>query len=328
LSLTAMQRQPEVSDIHASSSALKSFSTMIAADGIEECRRACGGHGFLACSGLPELLTSYLQNPTVEGDNHMLPQQVIKVLLKLVQAVQSKEDVEKFKGCDLFALVPSLENIMSGTQDRCRAEASDDMNDLSILLLALRHRAARLLSVVAKNLNDDMMKKGKSFQEAWNNGLVSMAKASKGYALFLLVRNFMEGILGEQRNRLLGHAEVGVLRDLAKLFALYWIEKDAGDFLEDGYFSKKQASWISPNVLKALDAVRPNAVALVDARDFTDFRLKSALGRYDGNVYPHIMEAARRDPLNAVDPGPAYDPALKQLIAGGVEAYTGTASRL
>jgi acyl-CoA oxidase len=35
----------EVSDVHASSSALKSFTTMIAADGIEECRKACGGHG-------------------------------------------------------------------------------------------------------------------------------------------------------------------------------------------------------------------------------------------------------------------------------------------
>jgi acyl-CoA oxidase len=320
--------QPEVSDIHSSLSALKSFTTMIAADGIEECRRACGGHGFLASSGLPELMTSFLQNPTVEGDNHMLPQQVIKVLLKLVQAVQNKEGVENWKACDSFALVPSLENILFGTQDRCRAEKSNDMNDLSIILLALRHRATRLLVLVGKRLNDDMTMNGKTFQEAWNNGLVGMAKASKAYSLFLLHRNFMEGIIEEQRSKLLGYAEVAVLRDLARLFALYWIEKDIGEFLEDGYFSKKQASWISPNVLKALDAVRPNAVALVDARDFSDFRLKSALGRYDGNVYPYIMEAARRDPLNAVDPGPAYEPALKRLISGGVGVYNGTASRL
>jgi acyl-CoA oxidase len=55
-----------VADIHASSSALKSFTTTVAADGMEDCRKACGGHGFLACSGLPELVTTYLQNPTVE----------------------------------------------------------------------------------------------------------------------------------------------------------------------------------------------------------------------------------------------------------------------
>ena len=32
--------------LHATSSALKSLCTTIGCDGIEECRRACGGHGF------------------------------------------------------------------------------------------------------------------------------------------------------------------------------------------------------------------------------------------------------------------------------------------
>jgi acyl-CoA oxidase len=73
----------EVTDIHASSSGLKSFTTTVAADGMEDCRKACGGAGLLECSGLPQLFTTYLQNPTVEEDNHMLPQQVVKVLLKL-----------------------------------------------------------------------------------------------------------------------------------------------------------------------------------------------------------------------------------------------------
>jgi acyl-CoA oxidase len=56
----------QVADIHATSSALKSFNTTVAADGIEECRKACGGHGFLSSSGLPELMCAYLQSPTVE----------------------------------------------------------------------------------------------------------------------------------------------------------------------------------------------------------------------------------------------------------------------
>jgi len=112
------------------------------------------------------------------------------------------------------------------------------------------------------------------------------------------------------------------LLDLARLFGLYWLEKDLGEFLEDGYLNSSQARWVAPSVLKALDKVRPNAVALVDARDISDFRLKSALGRFDGNVYPHIMKAAEKDPLNLVDPGPGYDPALKLLIHGGAGAYT------
>ena len=316
-----------MADIHASSSSLKSFCTIVAGDGIEDCRKACGGHGFLACSGLPELITTYLQNPTVEGDNHMLPQQVIKVLLKLVQAVQTNDGLDQYETCDSYGLVPSLKAIIhsSGIAERCQATRPGQLYDLDILLLAFRHRAARLLAQVASQINSAVMN-GTSMQHAWNNALVAMARTSRAYSLFLLLRNFIEGINGSSNE--VGPAETKVLTDLARLFALYWIEKDMGDFLEDGYLSAKQADWVRSGVLECLDVVRPNAVGLVDAFDFSDFRLKSALGRYDGNVYPSIMEAAARDPLNQVDPGPAYDPELKRLIAGGIGVYNGTASRL
>eukprot|EP00934_Nitzschia_sp_Nitz4_P008687 Nitzschia sp. Nitz4//scaffold260_size33533//8060//12901//NITZ4_007878-RA/size33533-processed-gene-0.0-mRNA-1//1//CDS//3329544680//8677//frame0 len=317
----------EFADIHAALSSLKSLSTMIAADGIEECRRACGGHGFLACSALPELYTTYLQSPTVEGDNHMLPQQVMKVLLKLVEAVQTKDGVDAYKPCLSYGLIPSLEAIIGGGREQCQAVCADNMCELPTLILALRHRAARLLIVVAKQIMADVSN-GKDMAEAWNDALVAMSKASKAYALFLLVEDFVNGIQVESRSQLLGQAEVDTLASLAKLFALYWVEKDIGEFLEDGYISSKQASWIAPNVIKYLDIVRPNAIALVDARDISDFRLKSALGRFDGDVYPAIMEAALKDPLNADPVTPTYEPSLKRLIVDGVGVYTGTTARL
>ncbi|KAG7340972.1 acyl-CoA oxidase [Nitzschia inconspicua] len=321
----------QVSDIHATSSALKSFTTMVAADGIEECRKACGGHGYLSCSGLPELFTSYLQSPTVEGDNHMLPQQVIRVLLKLVQAVQQQKqntNLDTYKSCNSYALVPSLQAIIQGRSEQCAAINAQDLCQLSTLLLALRHRAARLLLAVSYQLERDMTETGCSLPTAWNHALVAMAKASKAYSQFLLLQDFMEGILHERQNQVIGRPEVDVLSDLAKLLALCWIEKDMGDFLVDGYMRPEHASWIELNVLQYLSIVRQNAVALVDARDFSDFRLKSVLGRYDGNVYPYIMEAAQKDPLNDVEPGPAYEVALKRLVRDGVGVYSGTASRL
>jgi acyl-CoA oxidase len=323
-------QKTEVSDIHASSSALKSFSTIIAADGIEECRKACGGHGFLASSGLPELFTTYLQSPTVEGDNHMLPQQVIRVLLKLVAAVQrnNQEDLQKYESCDSFALIPSLKAILNGVHEECPAIYAKDFCDLQLILGALRHRAAYLLVVVAQQIDRQVKKEGVSQQTAWNSALVAMAKASKAYSLFLFLQDFMEGIEQERRKLTIGPKEIEVLSDLARLFGLFWMDKDSGDFLEDGYFRPEHSRWVARNVLKYLAIIRKNAVALVDARDFSDFRLKSALGRFDGNVYPAIIVSSMKDPLNAVDPGPAYDPELKRLIVGGVGIYSGTASRL
>lgn len=43
---------------------------------------------------------------------------------------------------------------------------------------------------------------------------------------------------------------------------------------------------------------RPDAVALVDAFDWHDQTLNSALGRYDGNVYEKMYELAKKGPLN------------------------------
>lgn len=39
----------------------------IAYDGMEICRKACGGHGFSHYSGIPMLLAEYAANLTLEG---------------------------------------------------------------------------------------------------------------------------------------------------------------------------------------------------------------------------------------------------------------------
>jgi len=313
----------DMADLHASSSCLKSFCTMIAADGIEECRKACGGHGFLQCSGLPELLGAYLQSPTVEGDNHMLPQQVVRVLLKLVQAIVGGDDLDEYKNCRSKYLIKPMQNIMQG-KCHCHAKNEEEMMDLETLTKAFEHRAARLLLEVAQMVQEKSAKT--TFQKAWNECLIQMARVSKAHALSLVVQSFTSGIADGRREGVIGLPEATVLTDLAKLFALYWTERDVGDFLEDGYLSKKQSRWVRNGVLRMLHIIRPNAVALVDARDFSDFRLKSDLGRYDGDVYPAIMASAMKDPLNANAVGPGYEHLRKMYVEGA--GVVGTASRL
>lgn len=48
-----------LAELHSASSGLKSLCTMLAADGIETCRRAMGGHGFGGGSGLVQLNAEY-----------------------------------------------------------------------------------------------------------------------------------------------------------------------------------------------------------------------------------------------------------------------------
>lgn len=78
--------------MHSMSSGLKSLCTMLAADGIETCRRAMGGHGYGGGSGLIQLNNDYLSKPTVEGDNWMITQQVAAYLIKKMTAAAESLD--------------------------------------------------------------------------------------------------------------------------------------------------------------------------------------------------------------------------------------------
>lgn len=69
--------------------------------------------------------------------------------------------------------------------------------------------------------------------------------------------------------------------------------------LQAGLLNIPQILQISLRIKELLSQLRPNAVALVDAFDIHDRKLKSVLGRYDGNVYENMFEWARRSPLNS-----------------------------
>ncbi|CAM9400418.1 unnamed protein product [Choristocarpus tenellus] len=52
---------------------------------------------------------------------------------------------------------------------------------------------------------------------------------------------------------------------MLSLFGLYWVERDMGDFVEDGFLSPCQAGWVRNEVVELLHLLRPMAVPLVDA---------------------------------------------------------------
>ncbi|KAK5943764.1 hypothetical protein PMZ80_004773 [Knufia obscura] len=75
----------QLAELHSTSAGLKSLATELAANSVETCRRAMGGHGFGGGTGLIQLNNDYLSKPTVEGDNWMITQQVARYLIKKVK---------------------------------------------------------------------------------------------------------------------------------------------------------------------------------------------------------------------------------------------------
>jgi acyl-CoA oxidase len=71
----ANSRKEMFAELHASSCALKAFATSAAAQGLEICRRACGGHGYSSFAGIGNVFADYVASQTYEGDNYVLGQQ-------------------------------------------------------------------------------------------------------------------------------------------------------------------------------------------------------------------------------------------------------------
>ena len=168
--------------------------------------------------------------------------------------------------------------------NECKAQNILAMRSNAALLDAFAHRSARLLAHVAKMLR----------RKEWNECLVEFKRVSNVHASYLLVRDFQATVASMQD----GSNERRVMNELQKCMALWMIERDMGDFCEDRYLNAEQISWVRENVSIMLKKLRPIAVPLVDAMDYNDFRLKSAIGRKDGNVYEALFATCLESPLN------------------------------
>lgn len=80
-----------VSEIHALVSSAKPLLTWSCRDATQECREACGGHGFLKSARLGELRSTIDPCVTYEGDNNVLVQQTSNWLLRQWQLITSGE---------------------------------------------------------------------------------------------------------------------------------------------------------------------------------------------------------------------------------------------
>uniref|UniRef100_A0A8C0LXY6 Acyl-coenzyme A oxidase n=1 Tax=Canis lupus familiaris TaxID=9615 RepID=A0A8C0LXY6_CANLF len=168
-------------------------------------------------------------------------------------------------------------------------------------------QTARLVEIAAKNLQNEVIRR-ESKEVAWNLTSVDLVRASEAHCHYVVVKLFSEKLLKIQDKSI--HT---VLRNLCLLYCLYGISQKAGDFLQGSIMTESQITQVNQRIKELLTAVRPDAVALVDAFDFKDVTLGSVLGRYDGNVYEHLFEWAKKSPLNKAEVHESYYKHLKPL---------------
>lgn len=277
---------------HALCCGMKAWSTTLACAGVEEARRMCGGHGYVAMSGLPEILAAVSATVTFEGENYVLWQQLVRYLFQRVDALYAGKKIEP----DLDYLARGFPTyFVSGSPSRCTASGAQ-LLEPDTLLAIFRHRSLRVLAVAHHKFTQAIRRDQMSKADAWNKHMMEILHAGRAYVEYVALNSFYDRI------RLVEPSLQPVLMRLAALFALTTITNPNASgglsFVEDGHLSLDQLDTMREHVDDLLAQLCPDIIALTDAWDFTDGSLCSALGAKDGNVYERLMAWTRQLPVN------------------------------
>uniref|UniRef100_A0A671M121 Acyl-coenzyme A oxidase n=1 Tax=Sinocyclocheilus anshuiensis TaxID=1608454 RepID=A0A671M121_9TELE len=188
-------RQAELGrEIHAMSCASKPLGSWTAQRGIQECREACGGHGYLAMNRLGDLRDDNDPNCTYEGDNNVLLQQTSNYLLSWLQhKQQGKGKIES-----PLETVNFLEDMKSILQSKFTVGSVEECMNSGVPLAAYKWLVCFLLGESQRKLFHEKSSVLGDF-EARNNSQVYYCRSlAIAYIEHTVLQRFHDLIQDEQ----------------------------------------------------------------------------------------------------------------------------------
>jgi acyl-CoA oxidase len=273
-------------ELETRAAGLKAVATWHATATIQACREACGGHGYLASSRLPQLKSDTDVFTTFEGDNTVLMQLVAKGLLTGYR--------NDFGALDSLGTVRFLaDQLMGSIVERTAArtlvqrivDASPRRDEAADLLdrpwqrAAFQDRERHLVEGLARRLRRASGPQGDAF-EAFNAAQPHLLGAARAHVEAEMLEAFV-GAIGRCSDP--GAAQL--LGRVCDLFVLSSIEADGAWFLEHGRMTAARLKAVHRAVDRLCVTLRPQARLLVDAFGIPDEWLGSSLlapGQLDG----------------------------------------------
>ncbi|XP_063899561.1 probable peroxisomal acyl-coenzyme A oxidase 1 [Helicoverpa armigera] len=287
----------ELPELHAIACCLKAVTSWDTSAMTERCRTSCGGHGYMLSSNLPQIYGLVTAAVTYEGENTVLMLQTARSLVKAwEQAAAGKP------------LSPTMSYLSEKIDRKQKWDNSVD----GIIRGFRRVATGKVASAVASMKK--YIKRGLGPEDAWNMSSVQLVAASEAHCRAFILSTYKAevdrttGSLSEPLRRL--------LNELVQLYAIYWTLEKLGDLLLYTSISENDIRELQSTYEDLLGRIRPNAVGLVDAFDFSDQILNSTLGAYDGRVYERLMEEALKSPLNAEPVNQSFHKYLKPFMQG------------
>ncbi|CAH2102903.1 unnamed protein product [Euphydryas editha] len=284
-------------ELHALSSCLKALSTSDATAYIEQCRFACGGHGYMLSSNLPFLYAFVVATRTYEGDYTVLLLQTARFLVKAWEQAES--------GKVVTPTVAYLNRHFT-TNGKMIWDNSPEG-----IIRVFQSVAAGKISLCVRSIRNRITS-GMDHEDAWLMTTVQLVNAAEAHCRSVILHTYWNEIV-----RLTKHSSDNVktvLNQLVMLYLTYWALERTGDLLRYSTISENDIDLLQRQYEELLVKIRPNAVGLVDAFDIRDEILQSTLGSYDGRVYERLMEEVQKNPLNKEPVDPSFHKYLKPLM--------------
>jgi acyl-CoA oxidase len=304
-------------EMHVLTSTLKAVSTVLAADGMEQCRKSLGGHGFLNAAGIGPQYLNALPQATYEGDFVVLSIQVGMAVFKACGRKLMKGMTKDPNNPSLdYLFAADLKEIKAPTSPTL-AEFQAGISNFDFLEKCMEKRANFVHFSAAQKFQEAVKLHGSMSANAIDEVKIDMMRMTYAHSYVLYVKGF--------RAKLDELKEGPLFKALVPLFELFCLTLMDSGYEKGGGFGEFAASGALPAspaafaILRArvkvvLAQLRPNAVPLVDAWNVPDYLLNSCLGRYDGRVYEALYEQTMYEPLNKTDIAEGYYKHLQYIL--------------
>ncbi|RKO83474.1 acyl-CoA dehydrogenase/oxidase C-terminal, partial [Blyttiomyces helicus] len=212
-------------EVHGTSAGLKAFCTWNCLNTIDQCRQACGGHGYSAYTGLAATYSDFAVHCTWEGDNTILTLQAGRYLIGCYR--DAKAGNKQAGGVAYLNDLPSL------LAKRCSAKTPEDVSTLEVISDAFLLVSANVVKKAGEDFEEGI-KKGLNQEDAYEECSQARLYAAKIHSFGYLYHRFKDGVARAP-------AELKpILSKLCQLYGLYNIAENSGAFLQYEFFNPRQ----------------------------------------------------------------------------------------
>ncbi|GAB6023199.1 acyl-Coenzyme A oxidase [Chamberlinius hualienensis] len=276
-------KEVATAELHAVCSSVKAVASWTVRDAIQNCREACGGHGYLKISELGNLRGDHDANMTYEGECNVLIQQTSNHLINILKSKKAGQTV--LSPCGVLDFFNNFDEILATTLSNMKI---DEIFPTEVILNAYKWLICYLANKSDQQI-DEQLRHGSDVFTARNNSQVfHLRDLAIAFAEYVVLLRFSEMI----SNPSLPAEISAVLQRLYSLHGLCCLEKHLVTLYEGGYISGPNVTkLIHQTILNLCHDLKDDAVSLVDVFAPPDYVLNSPLGASDGHVYEHLYTA-------------------------------------